>query len=155
MTSNTDVAPHSGEVDRETASTVGDAAPASTGRGWPLTVYFALLVAVVAIGAAAAIVYVYVQTDRDSRRAAERNAGYSANVAATQLGEGIATVGSTVTGLAKTPNLAQAAEQPTCTLSFDVGELSTGHLDVLRPDGSVACSSRPRAASPAAARSKA
>ena len=51
---------------------------------------------------------------------------------------------TTVTGLAATPNVDQAAEQPSCTLSFGLGGLSRGHVDVIRPDGSVACSSRPR-----------
>ena len=113
-------------------------------RGWRLTVYFALLVGAVALAAAAATVYVFVQTDRDSRRTAESNARFAARTAAKQLGDGIATLKTTVASLAAAPNIEQAAAQPACTLTFDLGDLSRGHIDVLQPDGSVACSSRPR-----------
>ena len=40
------------------------------GPGWRLTVYFALLVAIVTAAAVAATVFVFVQTDRDSRNMA-------------------------------------------------------------------------------------
>lgn len=113
-----------------------------THRGWRLTVYFALLVAVVAAAAAAATVYVFVQTDRDSRHAAESNARFAARTSAKQLGDAVATLRATVAGVAATPKIAQAAVQPACTLTFDLGGLSRGHIDVLQPNGAVACSSR-------------
>jgi two-component system cell cycle sensor histidine kinase/response regulator CckA len=119
-----------------------EARAAAPRRGWRLTLYFAALVAVFAVAATAAGIYVFVQTDRDSRGAAESDARFAADTAARQLGEGVATVKATVAGLAATPNIEQAAAMPTCSLSFGVGELSSGHLDVLRPDGMVACSSR-------------
>jgi len=58
-------------------------------RGWRLTVYFTLLVAVVAVAAAAATVYVFVQTDRDSRNAAKDNARFAAHAAASVNGVAI------------------------------------------------------------------
>ena len=116
------------------------------GRAWRLTSYFALLVAVMAVAAAAALVYVFVQTDRDSRAAALKDATFSAQAAVRDLGTGVATLRATVASLAATPNIDQAALQPSCTLSFGLsGGLSRGHVDILKPDGSVACSSRPRA----------
>jgi PAS domain S-box-containing protein len=123
----------------------GAATVASTmRRGWGLTAYFALVVAVVALAAAAASVYVYLQTDRDSRHAAESDARFAATTAAKQFGDDIATLKTTVASLAATPSIEQAAAQPTCSLTFGLGDTSRGHIDVLRPDGSVACSSRPR-----------
>jgi two-component system cell cycle sensor histidine kinase/response regulator CckA len=116
-------------------------------RGWSLPAYFAALVAIVGLAAGAAAVYVFVQTDRDSRRAAESDARFAAETAARQLGEGMAVVRATVANLAATPNIEQGASQPSCTLTFGVSDVSRGHVDVLRPDGSVACSSRPRSGS--------
>jgi PAS domain S-box-containing protein len=115
------------------------------GPGWRLTVYFALLVAVVAVAAGAATVYVFVQTDRDSRHTAEHNAAFAATTAAKDLASGVATLKATVSNLAATPSIDQAAEQSSCTLTFGLsGGLGSGHIDIIRPDGSVACSSRPR-----------
>jgi two-component system cell cycle sensor histidine kinase/response regulator CckA len=120
----------------------------STRRPRPrrLTAYFALLVALAAMAAGAAVAYVSVQTDRDSRRAAEADAAFAAAAAATELDEGLTLVRQTVASLASLPGLPQSAERPSCSLAS--GASSRGlrsHLVVLRPDGSVACSSSPRA----------
>ncbi|MFL5946636.1 MAG: ATP-binding protein [Gaiellaceae bacterium] len=114
------------------------------GPGWRLTVYFALLVAVVAVAAGAATVYVFVQTDRDSRNTAHENADFAAKAAAKNLAGGVTALRQTVASVAATPNIEQAAEDPSCTLSFSLAGLSRGHIDVIRPDGTVACSSRQR-----------
>jgi PAS domain S-box-containing protein len=116
-----------------------------------LTVYFAMLVGLVAVAAAAAAVYVFVQTDRDSRRTAEQDAAFAADTAARELGSNVGILRATVTGLAATPNVDVQAVQPTCQLTFGLSDVSRGHVDVLRPDGSVACSSRPRTGSKALA----
>jgi PAS domain S-box-containing protein len=114
-------------------------------RGWRLTVYFAVLIAVVALAAAAATIYVFIQADRDSRATAERNAAFAARTAAKELGESVAGIRASVAGVAGSPGIDQAAEQSSCSLSFGVtGAVNRGHLDILRRDGSVACSSRPR-----------
>jgi PAS domain S-box-containing protein len=114
-------------------------------RGLRLTVYFALLGLLVAVAAAAAIVYVFVQTDRDSRHAAKKNTNFAARTAAKDLADGLALIQATVANVAATPNVEQSAEQPTCALTFGLsGGLGHGHVDVIRPDGSVACSSRAR-----------
>jgi len=114
-------------------------------RGWRLTTYFGLLVLVVAVAAAAAIVYVFVQTDRDSRHAAKKDTSFAARTAAKDLGDGIALLQATVANVSASANVEQAASQASCTLTFGLsGGLGRGHVDILRPDGSVACSSRPR-----------
>jgi len=114
------------------------------GPGWRLTVHFALLVAVVAVAAGAATVYVFVQTDRESRHTAHENAAFAAKTAARNLATGVTALKETVANLAATPKIDQAAEQPSCSLSFGLSGLSRGHVDIIRADGSVACSSRPR-----------
>jgi PAS domain S-box-containing protein len=124
--------------------------PSPPQRGWRLTAYFAALVAVVALAAAAGIAYVSIQTDRDSRDSAERSARFAATTAAGQLGEAVATTEGTVSSLAAEPNLETAAERG-CALTFGLGRLLHGHLAVLRPDGTVACSS-PRGSVPKAGR---
>ena len=48
--------------------------------------YFALCAAVLLLAAAAAVAYVSVQSDRDSRHVAESDARYAASTAARQLG---------------------------------------------------------------------
>src|SRR5262249_48424679 len=53
-----------------------------TSAGWPLGVYFVLLVALFVAVAVAAAIYVAAQTDRDARAAARRSAGSSARSAA-------------------------------------------------------------------------
>jgi len=116
-------------------------------RGRPLTTYFAVLVALIVIVAAAAVAYVYVQTDRDSRRAAERDARYSADTAAKDVADGVSLLRQTVDSLAKTPGIEQGAAQASCTLTFSLsGDYYRGHVDVVRPDGTVACSSLPKKA---------
>jgi len=128
-----------GEVERDAGN-----GTSAGGPGWRLTVHFALLVAVVAVAAGAATVYVFVQTDRESRHTAHENAAFAAKTAARNLATGVTALKETVANLAATPKIDQAAEQPSCSLSFGLSGLSRGHVDIIRADGSVACSSRPR-----------
>ncbi|HEY1370705.1 MAG TPA: ATP-binding protein [Gaiellaceae bacterium] len=113
-------------------------------RRWPLGAYFLVLVLVFAAAAAAAAAYVAVQTDRDARRSATGDARFAARTAAQQLAKDVATLRVTVTRLAANPQVAQVFKSPAgCTLSFaSGGAVTSGHVDILRPDGSVACSSR-------------
>jgi len=113
---------------------------------WRLKAYFAVLVMVFAVAAAGAAAYVFVQSDRDGRQETERAARFAARTTAEQVGEAVALLRATVESLAATPNLADAFERPEdCTLTFGgSGGIEAGHVDVLRADGSVACSSRPK-----------
>jgi len=97
-------------VGRRPLNNAGAARARSSGPR--LTIHFAVLLAVVALAAAAGTVYVFVQTDRDSRSTAEKDTRFAAHTAARDLGGGIAAIRSTVAGLAATPNIDQAARQP-------------------------------------------
>ncbi len=120
-----------------------------TRRPLPLAVYFAILLVLFCAVAAAAVVYVTVQANRTARNRAERLAAHTATTAATQLSHDVTLLESTVAGLAQNPQLAQAFAAPqACTLTFAAeGGFTAGHLDVVRPDGSVACSSTKAASS--------
>jgi PAS domain S-box-containing protein len=94
--------------------------------------------------AAVAVVYVDVRESRDARHNAERHARFAATIAAKQLGDALVLARQSVVQLAANPQIGQVILHPSgCTLSFDLGGLGTGHLDLLRSDGVVVCSSRP------------
>jgi signal transduction histidine kinase/ActR/RegA family two-component response regulator len=124
-------------VDRELTST-------TIPRRWSVGAYVALLLAIVAGVAAASSVYVAVQAERDARAEARRVSAYAAETAASQLATGLEVLRATVERLAANPQLPAVFQDPRgCTLSFAAaGAFQTGHLDILRRDGSVACSSR-------------
>jgi two-component system cell cycle sensor histidine kinase/response regulator CckA len=126
-------------TDEENLSTVSR-------HGWRLKAYFAVLALLFAAAAAAAAVYVSVQSDRDGRQEAERDARSTAQTTAKEVGEAVAVLRATVENLAATPNLGDAFARPEdCALTFGgAGGVEAGHVDVLRPGGSVACSSRPK-----------
>jgi len=116
--------------------------PRPRGRG--LRAYFALLVVVFVVTSVGATAYVFVQSDRDGRRDAERNARFAADTAARQLGNAVATLQATAKGVAATPQIEQALTgKEACALQFPpTGGLEAGHIEILRADGTVACSSR-------------
>lgn len=113
-------------------------------RGWRLRSYFALLVALFVLTAAGVAAYVSVQSGRDGRRSAERDASFAASTAAEELGAGVSGLRANVESLAATPHIEQAlASGVPCSLTFaGTGGLEAGHIDILRADGTVACSSR-------------
>ena len=96
------------------------------------------------LAAAAAAVYVHVQTGRDSRSDASKDAQFAAQTAAHQLAESITALKGAVGVLAANPQIAQAVANPAgCTLSYAVnGNADRGHLDILRSNGDSVCASR-------------
>jgi PAS domain S-box-containing protein len=112
-------------------------------EGWPLQWYFAVLVGLFIVAAAAAVLYVHTQASTDARRAAERDASFTASTAAKQLGNGLALLQATVRGVAASPQIGKVVDHPAlCSLAYSGGGgLESGHIDILRPDGSVLCSS--------------
>ena len=120
-------------------------------RGLPLSAYFLLLVGLCVAAAGSTAVYVSAQTERDGRRAAVADARFAAQTAATQLGDQLGLVQATVTQLASNPQIAQVFEQSEpCSLTFGgLGGPDRSHLDIVRADGTVACSSRSDAVTPA------
>jgi two-component system cell cycle sensor histidine kinase/response regulator CckA len=129
-------------------------APASD-RHWSLRAYFAALIGVFVLVAGAGAAYVHIQTDRDVRAEARRDASFAATAAAAELADSIASLRPTVSGLAASPGVAQALTDPTgCSLSYTAtaGPVQDrGHIDIVRADGTPMCSSRTRAAGEPAA----
>jgi HAMP domain-containing protein len=113
-------------------------------KAWSLRVYFALLFALVVGGAFAVALYVDREASDNARHDAQLDALFSAKTAAGQLDDHVALLKSTVAGLAANTQIAQVLEHPEgCTLSFlGLGGPDKGHLDIIRADGTVACSSR-------------
>src|SRR5512146_1312600 len=109
-------------------------------RSWRLRTYFALLAGCFVLAAAAAIVYVEVQTGRDARSSGEHDATAAATVAAAQLGNVLRTLRETAANLAANPQVAGVLQQPAgCTLTFDLGNSGAGHVDIIDSKGGVAC----------------
>ncbi len=115
-------------------------------RSRRLKAYFGLLAVLFVATAAGAVVYVSIQSSRDGRADAEHDARFAARTAAGQLGNGIAVLRATVAQLAANPRVSDAFTRPEeCTLAFAGPDgVETGHIDIVRSDGAVACSSRPR-----------
>jgi hypothetical protein len=120
-------------------------------RGWPLRADFAVVGLLVILLGAAAGAFVHLRSDEDARQAAEADASFAARKAAAQITSGldiikVASAGSTV---ANAPSLAQDFANPSgCHLgNAPVGAFDTTRIDLVRLDGSVACSSRKPVAS--------
>jgi hypothetical protein len=112
---------------------------------WPIHAYFIALVLLFVVVAGAGALYVKSQSSRDARRSAQADASFAARKAAKQLDTYFAAIHGSVAGLVANPLIANSLSHPKgCTLSFSgVGGPDSGHLDIIRADGSVACSSRP------------
>ncbi|HEY6888002.1 MAG TPA: ATP-binding protein [Solirubrobacter sp.] len=112
----------------------------------PLRAYLAGLAALFVIAAGAAVVYGRVQAGDDARDAAKADARFGANLAAREIGDGIKVLQQTVGAAAANPGVVTAFAKPKeCGLTFGgTDAYTTGHLDLVRTDGSVACSSLKR-----------
>jgi signal transduction histidine kinase/CheY-like chemotaxis protein len=123
--------------------TQGSGATRAATGGVPFSYYFAFLVAIFVVSAAASIVYVDQQSSRDARNSAQSSASFAADRAATKLAQDVALVKVTVANLAKNPGIAATVIHPQgCTLTF--GASKYDHLDLITPAGATVCSSRPR-----------
>ena len=87
--------------------------------------------------------YVRMQGERDTSPAAEWYTSAAARVASKQLGAAVETWRATVSPLvAARGSVAALGDPRQCSLSFAaLAGIGSGHLDILRSDGSVACSS--------------
>ena len=121
----------------------GGASRADGRPGRSLRFYFAILAVLIVLVAGAAGAYVYAQSAGDARQAATADAGFAARKAATQLNADFKFIRQVMAPIAAAPSTAQLLANPTgCTLGFaPVGALDSGHIDLIRPDGSVACTS--------------
>ena len=122
-----------------------------SGPGRPLRSYLAGLTTLFVVAAVVALWSGWVRAERDALSAARAEAAFGAGKAAEQIGEGLATIRSSVEAVASNPGVAQVYAQPaTCRLSFSLGAAERGHLDVLSRDGTVVCSSQPPTGQPPA-----
>jgi PAS domain S-box-containing protein len=104
-----------------------------------------LLVSLFVVAAAAAAYYVHVQTERDDLRAAEASARFAADSVARQLDEEIRLIQGTVAQLAASPGATKSfTASGDCSLTFGgLGGQDGSHLDIVRADGAVTCTSSP------------
>ena len=116
----------------------------------PLRAYLAALAALFVVAAGAAVVYGRVQSGRDAREAARADARFAARLAAREIGEGVGLLRQTVAGAAANPGTDHAYARPDeCALTFaGTDAYTTGHIDLVRADGSIACSSLEGARTP-------
>ncbi|GAA3962414.1 hypothetical protein Aau02nite_55560 [Amorphoplanes auranticolor] len=110
----------------------------------PLRSYLGALLALFVLAATVALGFGWESAERDSLAAARADAAFGAGKAAEQLGRRLASVRSSVDAVASSPGAAAVFTEPAaCRLSFSLGGPQDGHLDVLRRDGTVVCSSQP------------
>ncbi len=112
-------------------------------RSWPLQADFAaiaVLVVVVAVGAGG---FVHIQSAADAKQAAVADANFAANRAARQIALGFETFRAISAPTAASPTIGQIFANPAaCNLSYaPIAAFDTGHIDIVRLDGSVVCSS--------------
>ena len=112
-------------------------------RGWPLQADFAVIALVVLMVGVGAGAFVHLRSEADAKKAAVIDAGYAAERAAKQIKFGFDTYASLTAPLATTAAWAAAFADPTlCSVTYaPIASFDTGHVDVIRPDGRVVCSS--------------
>jgi two-component system, cell cycle sensor histidine kinase and response regulator CckA len=125
--------------------------PVSTGssrifRGgrWPLRAYFVLLALVFGFAAVGGTLYVNRQAEDRARSDAAKETKFAARTAATQFGNHVSVLKETVAQLAANPGIGQVFSKPEgCSLTYQgLGGPDRGHIDIVRADGAVLCSSR-------------
>jgi len=112
-------------------------------RSWPLQADFAVVAVLVVLVGAAAAGFVHLRSDADARQSAVTDANFAAQRAAKQIKFGFDTFESITAPIAKSPTLAQVFADPTqCGIGYaPIASFDTGHVDIVRLDGSVVCSS--------------
>jgi PAS domain S-box-containing protein len=114
----------------------GDSRP-----GRPLQFYFIALAILITLVAGGAGAFVYAQSAADAQRSASADAQFAAGKAAAELNTSIKFIQSAMAPIAAAPTTAALLANPArCTLGYaPVGPFDTGHIDLIRPDGTVAC----------------
>jgi PAS domain S-box-containing protein len=97
--------------------------------------------------AVAAVAGVAVRTidEQDARQSARADTSFAARAAAAQIAAGLLLLQQSAAHLASNPQAAAILGSPAgaCALTFaGATPFSAGHLDIIKPDGSVRCSSR-------------
>ncbi len=119
---------------------------ATSSKGWSLRRYMAVFMAVLIAVAVGAALTVRAMGERDAGQAAQGDADFASRVAAAELAHELLLLRQSTASLAANPQakVVLASTSASCTLTFSGGiAFSTGHLDIVTPDGTVKCSSRP------------
>jgi PAS domain S-box-containing protein len=113
-----------------------------------LRTYFAGLIVLFAAAALAGVFYARHESEQNARSQALEEAQFAARSAAKLTGEGVTILQEALGGLAANPQMPALLAHPAgCTLSWgQVGAFPSGHLDIVRPNGAVACTSLGKAA---------
>jgi len=109
--------------------------------GRPLQVYFVALALVFVLVGGAVGAYVYIQTNANDRQSATADANFAARKGANEIASGFDLIQKT--SVAAAPGLGAVLANPTgCLLGFaPLGAFEKGRIDLVRTDGSVACTS--------------
>jgi PAS domain S-box-containing protein len=112
--------------------------------GWSLRNYMALFMGVLLAVAVIAGFAVRTMAEMDARQSASADATYAAQRAANQLKAGFDAISALSLPLVADPAVAQLFADPSkCGIGYaPIAPFGTGHIDIVRLDGSVVCSSR-------------
>ena len=115
----------------------------ATRAGWSLRRYMALFVGVLLVVAAIAAIAVRTMAEQDARQSASEDVSFAAQRAAKQLKSGFDVITAVSAPIASAPTTALVFANPSsCSLGYaPIGVFTSGHIDLVRPDGSVVCSS--------------
>ncbi|MGH2871980.1 MAG: ATP-binding protein [Solirubrobacteraceae bacterium] len=110
-----------------------------------LRAYLGALIILFAIAGLVGVLFVRARSADEARTQALSKAAFAADSAARLLSQNLDVVAPTLAGLASNPaTAAQLLAHPkACQLTFGSGGGVVGHVDILRPNGSVVCSSMP------------
>lgn len=111
--------------------------------GWSLRRYMALFMGVLLVVAGIAALTVRTMAEQDARQSASVDVSFAAQRAAKQLKAGFDAITVLSAPIASDPTTAQVFANPSgCSLGYaPIGAFTTGHVDLIRFDGSVICSS--------------
>jgi PAS domain S-box-containing protein len=112
-------------------------------RSWPLQADFVAIAVLVVLVALAAGAFVHVQSEADAKQTAVADASFAAGRAAKGISLSFDTFLAASAPTAASPSIGQIFASPAaCNLSYaPIAAFDTGHIDILRLDGSVVCSS--------------
>ena len=113
------------------------------GRGWSLRSYISLFMVVLLAVAAVAAFSVRVMFESDARAAALADSNFAASRAAAQLKSGFDQINAVSIPLSEGSSVLPLFANPAnCSLGYaPLGAFTTGRIDLVRLDGSVACTS--------------
>ncbi|MGH9134869.1 MAG: hypothetical protein ACRDZZ_13100, partial [Ilumatobacteraceae bacterium] len=112
-------------------------------RSYPIGVYFAVFGLLLAAATGVGVWYAKSGAERQATTDAHKDAVFGASEAADEIASSLATLEEQLIATAAAPAVTAVLATPEgCTLTFTgVGPFTSGHLDFLGPDGTIACTS--------------